>query len=186
MHSCKYCGKLFRTSAGKKRHVQQTQTCSIQWREELGQFSMNVFDLEDGDAPRTVDLGSDIDCDSIPDIGDTLGSETDAYQVDMSQSPGVHVEEVAEEDGLTGTNVYYVEKYPEQGHAGAVYGKADTRFEKIKQAEVNVGGHKWGPFEDNEEWELAEWLIKNVGQGQTDAFLKLQIVRRYVCRSDVT
>jgi hypothetical protein len=34
----------------------------------------------------------------------------------------------------------------------------------------------WGPFENEEEWGLAEWLIRNVGQKQTDTFLKLPIV----------
>ena len=34
-----------------------------------------------------------------------------------------------------------------------------------------------GPFEDEEEWQLAEWLIQNVSQRQMDNFLKLPIAR---------
>ncbi|KAG1872229.1 hypothetical protein F4604DRAFT_1881036 [Suillus subluteus] len=34
----------------------------------------------------------------------------------------------------------------------------------------------WGPFKDEEEWQLAKWLIQNVGQNQTDKFLKLPII----------
>ncbi|KAK0451956.1 Zn-finger domain-containing protein [Desarmillaria tabescens] len=33
-----------------------------------------------------------------------------------------------------------------------------------------------GPFTDEEEWELAEWLLKNVGQMQAEAFLNLPIL----------
>ncbi|KAI6006884.1 hypothetical protein EDD15DRAFT_2383857 [Pisolithus albus] len=32
------------------------------------------------------------------------------------------------------------------------------------------------PFEDCEEWELAQWLINNVNQRATDEFLKLQLL----------
>ena len=39
-----------------------------------------------------------------------------------------------------------------------------------------VGGSHWGPFEDEDEWQLAEWLIRYVSQKQTDTFLKLLIV----------
>jgi hypothetical protein len=34
----------------------------------------------------------------------------------------------------------------------------------------------WGPFKDEKEWWLAKWLITNIGQKQTDKFLKLPIV----------
>ncbi|KAH9974860.1 hypothetical protein BJV74DRAFT_879658 [Russula compacta] len=34
-----------------------------------------------------------------------------------------------------------------------------------------------GPFEDEEEWELARWLIKEVSQTATDKFLKLPITK---------
>lgn len=35
----------------------------------------------------------------------------------------------------------------------------------------------WAPFADQEAWELAQWVITNVGQNATDKFLKLPIVR---------
>jgi hypothetical protein len=67
-----------------------------------------------------------------------------------------------------------VEEFPKESRAGAVFRKGETKFEGIKRTEID--GHKWGPFADEEEWGLAEWLIKNVGQTQTDKFLKLPIV----------
>jgi hypothetical protein len=194
-YTCKYCGRPFRTSAGKKRHIQQTKPCLTLWREELGQFSINVFDLNDDDIPwhhGTVNVESDSDCapDSIPDVDEldvnhdglsdvvdnALGDATNTCQVDISESQGVRIEDIADEDGPTSDNVHYVEEFPGEGYAGAVYEKANTHFEEIKQAEASAGGHRWGPFSDDEEWGLAEWLIKNVGQKQMDVFLKLPIV----------
>ncbi|TEB37729.1 hypothetical protein FA13DRAFT_1614435, partial [Coprinellus micaceus] len=36
----------------------------------------------------------------------------------------------------------------------------------------------FGPFEDLDEFELAEWLLPNVGQGKTDEYLKLPITQK--------
>ncbi len=56
-----------------------------------------------------------------------------------------------------------------------------TAFEKIEDSQVLQYGEVLGPFKDDEEWELAKWLIKNVGHTQADSFLKLPIVRSYPC-----
>ena len=37
-------------------------------------------------------------------------------------------------------------------------------------------GKVLGPFRDESEWELAKWMVKNIGQGQADTLLKLSIV----------
>ena len=39
----------------------------------------------------------------------------------------------------------------------------------------------WAPFEDLEEWDLAQWLLLNAGQNATDKFLKLPIVSNTSC-----
>lgn len=51
-----------------------------------------------------------------------------------------------------------------------------TAFEHIRDDQILTGCEVLGPFADEEEWELAKWLIKNVGHNQTEAFLKLPIV----------
>jgi hypothetical protein len=71
----------------------------------------------------------------------------------------------------------YIEEFPANLGAGAVWGEEVPLFEKIRQQQERNNTSPWGPFEDQEEWELAEWLIRNVGQKQTDAFLNLNIVR---------
>jgi hypothetical protein len=44
--------------------------------------------------------------------------------------------------------------------------------EEIKEADVPI----WTPLEDEDDWQLAEWLVKNVGQNSIDEFLKLPVV----------
>ena len=70
----------------------------------------------------------------------------------------------------------YIENYPEEYRAGASWGQCKSLFECLDEEQKKVGGSRWGPFEDKDEWQLAEWLIRNVGQKKTDTFLKLPIV----------
>ncbi|KAH9933838.1 uncharacterized protein B0H18DRAFT_819413, partial [Fomitopsis serialis] len=52
-----------------------------------------------------------------------------------------------------------------------------TQFERIRDDQILHGSEIYGPFADEEEWELAKWLIKNIGHTQAENFLKLPIVR---------
>lgn len=60
--------------------------------------------------------------------------------------------------------------------AGVKVGEGCTKFEHIHNEQVLTDAKIWGPFQDEEEWELAKWLIKNVGHGQADSLLKLPTV----------
>ncbi|KAF8431623.1 hypothetical protein L210DRAFT_837540, partial [Boletus edulis BED1] len=51
-----------------------------------------------------------------------------------------------------------------------------TAFESMKDLQDASGQCAYAPFADRSEWELADWLVKNVNQGATDKFLKLGIV----------
>ncbi|KAG2030688.1 hypothetical protein BDR03DRAFT_935444 [Suillus americanus] len=52
-----------------------------------------------------------------------------------------------------------------------------TEFERYQKYKEDMGEDKWAPFCDEEEWGLAEWLVKSLGQTQTDEFLKLLITQ---------
>ncbi|KAJ7766420.1 hypothetical protein DFH07DRAFT_867038 [Mycena maculata] len=60
--------------------------------------------------------------------------------------------------------------------AGATYGTGKTSFEIIRDEEILKGGMVLGPFRDDDEWQLAKWLIKYVGHTATNEFLKLPII----------
>jgi hypothetical protein len=82
------------------------------------------------------------------------------------------VEEVLDK-GKPGT--HYIEEYPADKKAGAAFGQGTPEFEDIRE-KLDANGTPWGSFEDEEDWSLAEWLMKNVGQTQAETFLKLPIV----------
>ncbi|KAJ6629828.1 hypothetical protein B0H10DRAFT_1743319, partial [Mycena sp. CBHHK59/15] len=51
-----------------------------------------------------------------------------------------------------------------------------TAFELIRNNEILTPGTVLGPFRDDDEWQLAKWLIKHVGHTATEEFLKLPII----------
>ncbi|KAG2108879.1 hypothetical protein DEU56DRAFT_920424 [Suillus clintonianus] len=99
-------------------------------------------------------------------------------QVDGSQR--ARVEEVPDEPGPVSNDTRWIESYAAHHGAGAPCGEVDevtpTKFDQIRQ-QLEADGAPWGPFDNEEEWELAKWLIQNVGQNQTDKFLKLPIIQ---------
>ncbi|KAF8874590.1 hypothetical protein BD779DRAFT_1613547 [Infundibulicybe gibba] len=210
---CGFCGKgPFPTVPGLNRHIVQSVSCSRALREELGDFTKNVWsetvaadsteptepttsspsekptnapadhdntdNLEDLDAEldtaannffaeTTEDSGTPVELQGVPDIPQA--------SIPPSRRPTVTVEDVPESkaDHNNSPDIRFVEECPAEWKAGAAWGHATPSFEKIRQANEN----QWGPFEDEEEWKLAEWLSHNVGQKQTDAYLKLPITR---------
>jgi len=64
-------------------------------------------------------------------------------------------------------------------HVADILGLASTAFERIQASQEASGAGIYTPFADEREWELAEWLIRNVNQHTTDEFLKLPIVSRH-------
>jgi hypothetical protein len=95
----------------------------------------------------------------------------------MGASPGkpdrrVRVEDVEDEEA--GNWSRWVEEYPRP--AGTRGNSARSYFEEVRAEQRRNGQEPWAPFEDHEEWELAQWLMLNVGQNATDKFLKLPIV----------
>ncbi|KAH9927362.1 uncharacterized protein B0H18DRAFT_875767 [Fomitopsis serialis] len=90
------------------------------------------------------------------------------------------VEDVPEEDSHLAPEARYLQTFPDGAHAGFSFGESPTQFEKVRDDQILKGDAVYGPFADNEEWELAKWLIKNIGHTQTEHFLKLPIIQRRV------
>jgi hypothetical protein len=79
---------------------------------------------------------------------------------------------------------YYIQEFPPNLGAGAVWGEEVPFFEKLRQEQVQNGSSRWGPFDDQDEWELAQWLITNIGHNQINAFLDLNIVTSHLFNFD--
>ncbi|KAG1859331.1 hypothetical protein DFJ58DRAFT_875622 [Suillus subalutaceus] len=78
----------------------------------------------------------------------------------------ISVEELDDEDGTSLNIGRYIEPQP---NAGWGFGKGETRFERRRREQQQGGEDPW------EEWGLAQWIVKNLGQTRTDKFLKLPI-----------
>ncbi|KAH9916939.1 hypothetical protein B0H21DRAFT_816102 [Amylocystis lapponica] len=65
-------------------------------------------------------------------------------------------------------------------HLAATYGEEKLPFQAVRDEQILCGAEIHGPFQSEEEWELAKWLIKNVGHTQAEKFLKLPIVQTRV------
>ena len=62
-----------------------------------------------------------------------------------------------------GTCQRYVHEFDE-GCAADVLGSAKTAFELMKDLQETSGQGAYAPFADHSEWELADWLVKNMNQ----------------------
>ncbi|KAG0698831.1 hypothetical protein DFH29DRAFT_983729 [Suillus ampliporus] len=93
----------------------------------------------------------------------------------LGKTRRVTVEEVEDEDGmLFPNNRRYFEPQPDAGWA---LHEGETSFERYRTYQEEEGEDPWSSFEDAEEWDLAQWLVKNLGQMWTDKFLKLPITQ---------
>jgi hypothetical protein len=184
MPHCGFCLKALLTVSGVLKHIQNTDECCQARIKQIKSYSVHVVDLEeDGDA------GPDISDEQLDDELDTNGGTYDfdptAYldpplesEPPASPSPPPNhrasVEDVDDDDDDPYGTTRYIDEYPNL--AGAVKAEADTKFERIRKEQAQQEVEPWAPFVDQDEWELARWLTQNVGQKQTDSFLKLPIV----------
>ncbi|KAJ3725296.1 hypothetical protein C8R42DRAFT_576029, partial [Lentinula raphanica] len=54
-------------------------------------------------------------------------------------------------------------------------------FERYRREQIQAGVQPWSPFQSEDEWELARWLMESgASQGKIDEFLKLKKIRNDV------
>jgi hypothetical protein len=84
----------------------------------------------------------------------------------------MRVEEVDDEDDIA----RFAKVFPKP--VAEVLGVGNTEFEDILQDQISMGlrGNPEAPFNDEDEWGLAEWLTKRVNKTAIDEYLKLPIV----------
>ena len=180
---CSYCGKgPFPTEGGLNKHIGQSKAC--QEKDQLAFISHTAtlwknwldatINRPSSPSPPPEKNPSDLEhvllaveqtfsLDSIPNTEHTLADPPQRNRVPEEETQKTR----------------YFEDYPAEWKAGAAWGKDQPLFVKIKREQEENGTSKWGPFKDQDEWKLAEWLSKNAGQKQTDKFLKLNIVSTY-------
>jgi hypothetical protein len=122
-----------------------------------------------------------------PVISDASDSDSEGQRVTieevenintLGQSSGEGDSEMLEEGSDTGFE--FIEDYlAEAGMPGPR--RMKTPFEILKKAQQDENKEPWSPFANEEEWELAKWLMTaGVSQARMDEFLKLSIVSEIV------
>lgn len=89
------------------------------------------------------------------------------------------------DDVLDDRDQRFAEPFPAHKYAGATFGNTRTSFDAIRDDQVLHGAEILGPFQNDEEWALAKWLIKNVGHNAAEEFLKLAVVSTGFVSMDV-
>ena len=103
---------------------------------------------------------------------DDLPSRPNA-NIPQARQQSVEIEDVEDVDDPRSQSQYRV-RYP--GRVAEILGEGKTCFEEWYETQRLNGENTWAPFDNHEEWELAQWLIRNVGQKSIDEYLKLPIV----------
>ncbi|GBE84274.1 hypothetical protein SCP_0602520 [Sparassis crispa] len=88
-------------------------------------------------------------------------------------SKRARVDDVEDEDNLPAGQ--FCEHFSDP--AATVIGAAKTDFELHRDGMNATDSMPFSPFADEEEWELSEWLMKNLGQNCIDEYLSLPITR---------
>ncbi|KAJ7697259.1 hypothetical protein B0H17DRAFT_1197650 [Mycena rosella] len=178
--ACKYCGASVRTTQGIRSHLAQSRACRQQHFEE---FVAHSDSDTDSDSSQT---DAEPDSASLPDETGATGHSVQEDEFQLSDGKDTYqefdppqpasperatMEEVEDEDDG------WFQSFPPEKAAGAILEKCKTQFERLCEEQKKGGHAPWAPFESQEEWELARWLITSgLSQTKTDKFLKLKTV----------
>ncbi|KAG2150669.1 uncharacterized protein EDB93DRAFT_1083873 [Suillus bovinus] len=100
--------------------------------------------------------------------------KADEHNPPAPKSQHVTVEDVADKGEVVEGGGHYFKQCSDGGWA---LREGETEFERYQKYKEGMGEDKWAPFSAREEWGLAEWLVKSLGQTRTNEFLKLPITR---------
>jgi hypothetical protein len=191
MPSCKFCGEPFATAANVQKHQSQARDCLKKIEDEFRDITrLRRQRRENANRPpftscSNTDFGPRFEADSevdfqLPPDNIFAPAETEQHSVpvvDWDATPPTCMVEELEEHVYSRKNVNRIAFPMKDGlNPGHAYRLGKTSFQTIRDDEILKHGEVLGPFKDDAEWELAKWLIKNVGHAQADALLKLSIV----------
>jgi hypothetical protein len=194
MNFCDFCGKgPFPARSGLNKHIRNSVNCNNAESKKRGRYTTNMWDNAPGSSSANIRLQQVAS--SLPPILEddelanmetfTLDEDVHGPEEDVANArgappetprPGPEMMADHPEEEEESKSTYYIEEFPQNLGAGAVWGEEIPFFEKLRLKQEEDGSSRWGPFEDQDEWELAQWLIRNVGQKQLDGFLNLNIV----------
>lgn len=152
-HRCGFCKKRLPTLNGVQRHIQNTAACRRRWELKVTTASSDTDTINNTVHLKLLDDDSPIDYTTIP--GSPIASSSSETFDDSARR--------------------YIDRFAElyPGPVATIFGEGVTTFERWEEENRDAGRSRWYPFQDEEEWDLAAWLAKNVGHNKIEEFLKL-------------
>jgi hypothetical protein len=183
-YKCVYCSAGLPTAQGLHSHLAQSQRCRARHCASIAESA------SDSDSQ----LGENEPEDNLPPyIEVNPGPAEDDLEEPRQQLRHATVEDSDEdldnniEDSTTDSRCY-IEDFPRP--AGLPLYAEKTRrssFEQYLDEQKKAGDAPWAPFESEDEWELARWLMTSgVSQTKMDSFLKLNKVSCIVRNPNIT
>ncbi|GJE90519.1 hypothetical protein PsYK624_066590 [Phanerochaete sordida] len=190
---CPSCLCSLPTEQGLASHIEQKAACRAAFDkhlEEKARELLAALRVEEAGINEDVPLAKRHRPTDSPLLEPLPNSLADLEPDDFLQLPSEHephskrarVEDVPEdeEEEIEAGGIPldpFVRRHPT---AGATYGKCFNLFETLHRDRVKEGFGKnpWAPFEDEDEWKLAKFLLMSgMNQGDIDDYLKLNITR---------
>ena len=165
---CQFCWKTFATQRGVSQHISASIICLKEWHK-------SIIRKNDSSSPKQKCINS-----PEPSLVDDLPNNPDPTHHFDDADNQANVEDT---DNSHDNDLWTPEPYVEPflGPAGDVLRQEKTSFEILQGVQQSEGKPPWELFASRAEWELAEWLMKNVGQRSTNDFLQLPIVSCFLC-----
>jgi hypothetical protein len=166
---CQFCRKPFATQRSVNQHISASKICLKEWQKDIDRINDNT-------SPKRRRINSPEPNLNPPDLNPPVDlPDPDPAQNFDDANNQANVDEVDDSDDVDlAPPKRYVEPFP--GPAGDALRREKTGFETLEGVQRLEGKPPWEPFASRAEWELAEWLMKNVGQRSTNEYLKLPIV----------
>ncbi|KAJ7058408.1 Zn-finger domain-containing protein, partial [Mycena amicta] len=186
-HRCPYCKRPVLTFSAITRHIAHTPACSRVHLTKVAERRARTPPIvtippvpEHGRSPMPVGLENpDMFAD---DFVPPLREETPPPPQPIPSSQRARVESVVDQDDPENLKRYpqpfIDEKTGKPGKARTPLRVEKTPFEKLREQQAKAGACKFSPFDDKDEWELCDWLLRRVNQTGTDEFLKLESTRK--------
>jgi hypothetical protein len=186
---CPFCPKRAANKDDLGRHMAQRTSCrdalarllaatSAQARERIAALTVPAdeeagFELdrpaeeEDDEPDRNIDVDS-----AGPFFG---GPPSRSPSPPGRAEPAAKRVRVSDElNSMDERSARFVEAFP--GPAGQPIGIGESRCER-RRREVKEAGHgRWWPFKSEDEWRLAEFMLKKLSQADIKEYLELELV----------
>ena len=170
---CKYCHQIKSTETALNRHIAHSARCFQSWQDDLVKLTSSTSNIGvEGSINENA-----MSPDSMLDVSNNDSDVEMSIPCGPKKLPGPSILGSEETDAVINdarSRSRYQKAYP-AGYAAELLGKGKTKYEMWEENQRLHGENEWAPFRSQKEWDLVQWLIKNVGQKSIDEYLNLPI-----------